>query len=52
MLKSPFLVEKSTAAEVTDEPQLQGLLCNPVLKMKDNVISFLFIFPSNGAPVE
>jgi hypothetical protein len=42
------LVVKSPAADATDAPQPRGLLCNPVMKM----ISFFFVFPSNGAPVE
>jgi hypothetical protein len=38
---------KGPAAEATDAPQPQGLLCNPVMKM----INFFFL-TSNGAPVE
>jgi hypothetical protein len=43
--------QKGPAADGTDAPQPQGLLCNPVMKVKRNMISF-FIFPSHGAPVE
>jgi hypothetical protein len=39
---------KGPAADATDAPQPWGLLCNPVMMM----ISFLFVFPCNGAPVE
>jgi hypothetical protein len=41
-------VVKGPAAQATDAPQPEGLLCNPVMKMKRKIISF-FIFPSNGA---
>ena len=46
-----FFAVKGPAADATDAPQPQGLLCNPVMKIKRKIISF-FIFPSNGAPVE
>ena len=38
-----FFVKKGTAAEATDAPQPEGLLCNPVMKMKRKIISF-FLF--------
>jgi hypothetical protein len=37
-----FFVEKGPAADATDAPQPQGLLCNPVMKMKRKMISFFF----------
>jgi hypothetical protein len=35
-------VEKGPAANATDAPQPESLLCNPVMKMKIKVISFYF----------
>ena len=49
ILRIFFFLVKGTAADATDAPQPEGLLCNPV--MKKMMISF-FRFPSNGAPVE
>jgi hypothetical protein len=43
-----FCIVKGLAADVTDKSQAWGLLCNHVIK----VISIIFIFPSNGTPVE
>ena len=37
-----FFVKKGTAAEATDAPQPEGLLCNPVMKTKRNVIVFFY----------
>jgi hypothetical protein len=39
-----FFVEKGPAAEAKDAPQLQGFLCNPVMKMKRKMTSFFFYF--------
>jgi hypothetical protein len=43
-----FFVVKGPAADATDTQQPWGLLRNPVMK----IISFFFVFPCNGAPVE
>jgi hypothetical protein len=42
---------KGPAADATDAPHPEGLLCQPVMKKMMMMISF-FRFPSNGAQVE
>ena len=37
-----FFVVKGSAADVTDAPQTECLLCNPVMKMKKNMSFFSF----------
>jgi hypothetical protein len=50
-LQYTSLTEEGPAADATNATQPWGLLCNPVMKINWNMHS-LFIFPSNGAPVE
>jgi hypothetical protein len=47
-----FFSENGPVADATDARQPWGLLCNRVMKMKREIISFFFVLPCNGAPVE
>jgi hypothetical protein len=47
-----FLLLKGPAADATDTPQPEGLVCNPVMKMMKMIMRFFCFLHFNGAPVE